>query len=183
MPQRMIRSILTLALLALAFATIVLAQAPVSPKPAYDPADRAWQVAQAAGPPKGKLIVVTLDQPNHRQSCHIQSFTPAKLVCSRAIGGARTYLPEQVLALIVPGNENLRIPWLIGFNSGAGAAIWGSVVFAAACPLCAAATGFAAAWCLVEAGLGLIPDSYRKDRILYVAPGQGLTGKLSYLQR
>ncbi len=182
MPQRIIRSILTLAALVLAFATIVLAQSPTSREAPAASVGDAWQAAQATGPSKAKIFVVTLDQPDRRQTCHIQSFTLDKLVCSRAIGGARTYLPEQVLALIIPGNEYLKVLWLVGFNSGVGAAIWGTVVLAAACPICAAATTIAAVWCLGEAGVGLFDDDYRRDRILYLAPGQNLNPKYGFVQ-
>lgn len=177
MLQRIIRSVLTVATLAFAFATIVLAQSADSREALATPIAQAWRTAQSTGPSKGKLLVIALDQPNRRQTCQIQSFAPDKLVCSRAFGGTRTYLPQQVLALILPGNEYLRIPWLIGFNSGAGAAIWGTVVLAAACPICAAATSVAAVWCLGEAGVGLSYGDYRKDRILYLAPGESLGDK------
>ena len=140
-----------------------------------------WQVAQSVGSSKGKLFVVTLDQPQRLQTCHIRSFTLDKLVCSRAIGGPRTYLEQQVLALIIPGDEGLKLPIVLGLNSGLGAAIWGTVVLAAACPACAVATGVVALFFFGAAGAILIADD-QPDRLLYLAPGQELTGKLRSVQ-
>ncbi len=140
-----------------------------------------WQVAQSVSSSNSKLFVVTLDQPRRRQTCHVRSFTLDKLVCSRAIGGPRTYLEQQVLALIIPGDEGLKLPIVLGLNGGLGAAIWGTVVLAATCPVCAVATGVAALFFFCAAGVILIADD-QPDRLLYLAPGQRLTGKLRSVQ-
>ncbi len=185
MHERTIRSIVALFALALVGATFALAQSSNSAQVATVPTQSSnagsWQVARQAGPSRGKLVVVTLDQPTRRQTCRIQSFTKDKLVCSGAIGGSRTYLPQQVLALILPGNNSLRTLWLLGFNGGLGAAIWGTVVLAAACPACAVGTGIAALFFLGEAGVTLFADG-EPDRLLYLSPGEKLTGKLRFVQ-
>jgi hypothetical protein len=140
-----------------------------------------WEAAQSTAPHKGKIFVITVDQPNRRQSCRIQSFTQDKLVCSRAVGSPRTFFPQQVTALILPGDDALRRRILIELNGGLGAAIWGSVVLAAACPACAAATAFAALVCFCFAGaVGFTDD--QPDRLLYLARDQELSHKLGYVQ-
>jgi hypothetical protein len=182
MHQRSIRRILTVFPLALVSATIVLAQSPTSFQIPVSHASDTWQVAQSAGPSKGKLIVVTLDQPNRRQTCRIRSFTPDKLVCARVIGGPRTYLPQQILALIRPGDGGWRLPLVLVASAEAGAAIWGTVVLAATCPACAAATAFAALYCFVGAWVIHWADDFPPDRLLYLAPGQQLSRKLGHIQ-
>ncbi len=181
MPQRMIRRVLILSALAIASSTVSLAQSLTAPQAPAIPARNTWQVAQSAGPSKGKLFVVTVDQPQRRQTCHIQSFSVDKLVCSRAIGGPRTYLPQQVVALILPGDGHLKLEVLLGLNGGIGAAVWGTVVLAATCPACAVATGIVAFLLFDAAGAIAIGDD-QPDRLLYLASGQQLTRKLGSVQ-
>jgi hypothetical protein len=178
MPKRSIRSTFILFALALVSATIALAQSSTSSE-APVPAINNWQAAQSVGPSKGKLFVITVDQPNRWKTCSIQSFTLDKLVCSRAIGGPRTYLPQQIVALILPGNLKLR--FLLGANGGLAVAIWGTVVLTALCPVCAVVTGIAALLLFGAAGAVLIGDDV-PDRLLYLAPGQQLSSKLGYVQ-
>jgi hypothetical protein len=184
MPQRIIRRIATLFIFTIVSATISLAQSSTSTEVTTIPANstsNSWQFAQSLGSSRHKLFVVTLDQPRRRQTCHVHSFTPDKLVCSRAIGGPRTYLPQQILAVILPGDDDVRLRLVLGFNAGLGVAIWGTVVLAAACPACAVATGVAAFFCFGAAGATLIGDG-QPNRVLYLAPGQHLSAKLGYVQ-
>jgi hypothetical protein len=83
-----------------------------------------WQAAQASGASIYKLVVVTVDNPDRRHSCRVRSFTTDKLVCSRFFGGPRIYGPEQVAAIIIPGEGHARIRILLGLNAAAGAVIW-----------------------------------------------------------
>jgi hypothetical protein len=182
MSRRTIRSIVTFLALALVSAIIAFAQSAISVEVPIATASNTWQFAQAISSSKRKLFVVTFDQPNRRQTCHVQSFTQDKLVCSRAIGGPRTWPPKQVVALILPGDDELRLRVILGLNGGMGAAIWGTVVLAAACPACAVATGIAAFLLFGAAGAILISDD-QPDRLLYLAPGQKLSGKLGFVQR
>jgi hypothetical protein len=181
MSQRTIRSIVTLFALVLVSATIALAQSSTSSEAPLTPTHNNWQIAQSGSSSKSKLFVVTLDQPSRRQTCHVQSFTIDKLVCSRAIGGSRIYLPEQIVALILPGDGDLKLRLVLGINGGLAAAIWGTVVLAATCPPCAVATGIVAFALFSAAGAILYADD-QPDRLLYLAPGQQLTGKLRFLQ-
>jgi len=185
MRRQIIRITLTLANLALVFATIALAQSSASPEALTVPSQNAyissWEVAQQVGSSKSKIFVVTLDQPQRKQTCRIQSFTKDKLACSRQLGHPRTFLPKQILALILPGDHALKLKLVLGFNAGSGAAIWGTVVFAATCPACAVATGIAAFLFFDAAVVSLIGDE-QPDRALYVAAGQQLTGKLRFIQ-
>jgi hypothetical protein len=181
MPHRTIRSILTLFALALVSATIALAQSSTSSKTPVIPTRNNWQITQSVGSSKGKLFIVTLDQPDRKQTCHIQSFTIDKLVCSRAIGGPRTYLPQQIAALILPGDGYLKLRLVLGLNGGLGAAIWGTVVLAATCPPCAVATGIVALALFSAAGAILYGDE-QPDGLLYLAPGQQLSKKLGFIE-
>lgn len=185
MRQRTIHRVFVLVALVLVSATITLGQSSKATDVlTLNPSDT-WQGAQLVGASNGKLFrklfVVTVEHPDHRQTCRIRSFTPDKLVCSRGLGGPRIFLPQQVIALIVPGDEGLRIKLVLGFNAGLGAAIWGTVVLAAACPACAVATGIAAFFFFGAAGATLIGDG-QPDRLLFVAPGQELSRKLGYVQ-
>jgi hypothetical protein len=181
MLQQTIRRILVLFVIALITSTIAFAESPAASEAPAITTLGVWPDAQSVGSTKGKLFVVTVDQPQRRQTCRIQSFTLEKIVCSCAIGGPRTYLTKQVAALIIPGDGNSKLRIVLGLNGGIGAAIWGTVALAAACPACAAATGVAALLLFCAAGAILIGDD-QPDRLLYLAPGQKLTGKLSPLQ-
>lgn len=181
MPQRTMRNILILLALALISASIALAQSPTSPEAPAITTSNAWRVAQSVGSFKRKLFVVTLDQPHRRQTCRVESFTVDKLVCSRAIGNPGTYLPQQIVALILPGDNHLKLRLTLGLYGVSAAAIWGTVAFAAICPSCAVATGIAALVFFIAAGAVLISDD-QPDRLLYLAPGQQLTGKLRFVQ-
>jgi hypothetical protein len=177
---RNLGSILTLVAVALASAMAAVAQSTTHFEIPSANATHSWQVAQAAWASEKKLVVVTVDQPDRRRSCRVKSFTADKLVCSRAIGGARTYLPQQAIALILPGDERSRIAVVLGLNGGLGAAIWGTVVLAAACPACAVGTGIAAFICFGFAGAVLMTDD-QPDRLIYLAPGRQLSRKFSYV--
>jgi hypothetical protein len=185
MHQRTNRSILGLFALAVASAGVAVAQSPTSTETPDIPAggmNSTWQAAQSPGSPKNKLFVVTVDQPQRRQVCHVRSFTPDRLVCSRAIGSPRVCVLQQILAVILPGDGDLKLQLVLGLNGGLGAAIWGTVILAATCPACAAATGIAAFLFFGAAGAVLIGDD-QPDRLLYLARGQQLSAKLGYIQR
>jgi hypothetical protein len=193
MRQQSICRILRFFALALVTATGAFAQAPTSIEAPTIPANSSVQIERIPAkstsygwqfsPTNRKLFVVTVGQPDRRQMCHIQSFTEDKLVCSRAFGGSRTYLRQQVAALILPGfDERLRLPIFLGANVGLGTAIWGTVILAATCPVCAAATGVAALICFGAAGTMVYGDDV-PDHLLYLAPGQELSPKLGYVQR
>lgn len=183
MCQRTIYRILTLATIIIVSTTAALGQSSSSSETlTTGHSHTSWQgAAGLAGSSKEKLFVVTTDKPDRRQTCHVQSFTEDKLVCSRAVGGPRTYLPQQIVALIRPGDGNLTIKLFLGFNAGLGAAIWGTVVLAAVCPPCAVATGVAALFFFGAAGASLIGDDV-PDSLLYLAPGQQLSTKLGLVQ-
>ena len=181
MPQPLMRNILMLSTLTIVSTISAFAQLVTSHEPSTVLRAETWQVAQSAASSSRRLDVVTMDQPRRRQSCRIQSFTMDKLVCSRAVGGLRIFLPQQVIALILPGDHDLKLRLLFGINSGAGAAIWGTIVLAAICPACAAATAVVAVAFLGAAGAVLIGDE-QPDRLLYLAPGQQLLGRLRLIQ-
>ena len=181
MPQPLIRNVLMLSTLTIVSTISAFAQLVISHEPSTILTAETWQAAQSAAFSGRRLDVVTIDQPRRRQSCRIQSFTVDKLVCSRAVGGLRTYLLQQVIALILPGDHDLKLRLLFGLNSGSGAAIWGTIVLAAICPACAAATAVVAIVFLCAAGAVLMGDE-QPDRLLYLAPGQQLSGRLRFIQ-
>lgn len=181
MSQRIIRSIVTLCALSIFTAIVAGAQSPVSPEVLTVPSGDVRQGAQLSGPTTGKIFVVTFDQPKRLQTCHIVSLTGDKLVCSRVLGGIHTYLQQQIVALILPGDGGTKNKFVIGLNLGLGAAIWGTVVLAATCPPCAVATGVVALLLFGAAGAILIADD-QPNRLLYLAPGQRLSSKLGYVQ-
>jgi len=176
MPQRIIRRILTLFALGLISATIVLAQPLPSATAPGATVDGSWKVAQTIGSSKSKLLVVTADEPQRKQSCRVQSFTADKLVCSGRGGASRTYLPQQLLAVMLPGYRAHKVLWLLALNAGLGAAIWGTAVLAPTCPLCAAATGTEALGLFGGIGAALCADD--QPRVIYLAAGEHLPGKL-----
>lgn len=181
MSQRIIRSLF--AIFAIVFVSAMIASAQ-STTTVEIPTNNhsSWQAAQLLGSAKkSKLFVVTINKPNSRQSCRIQSFTEEMLVCSKSIGGTRTYLRQQVVALIIPGDNELRVRVLLALNGGLGAAIWGTVVLAATCPACAVGTGIAAFIFFAFAGAIEMTDDV-PDRLLYLSPGKELSRKLGYVQ-
>lgn len=181
MRQRTTRIILNLHAIALGSTALAFAQSTtVIETPINN--HSSWNAAQKLGSLKNKLFVVTVDKPDRRQICRVQSFTEDTLVCSRAIGGPRTYLPQQVAALILPGNDGLMRLMVLGFIGGSGAAIWATVVLAATCPACAAVTG-GAAYSIWYIPTTIICRHYKSDRLLYLAPGQQLSRKFGYVER
>lgn len=181
------RTILTLFALVLGLASIAVAQSPTPREvftiPIGNVASNDWQAAQQVGSSKRTLFVVTQDQPQRRQTCHLRSFTADELVCSHGNGNLRTYLRQQVVALILPGDQYSklsRVLWAVGFSEF-GAAIWGSVVLAATCPACGVAAGIGTVFYFGMAAL-FASGEEQPDRVLYLAPGQKLTGKLSLVQ-
>jgi hypothetical protein len=182
MQHRIIRNVFTLTAIVVVTSAMACSQTSDSLEvPAVNPGN-SWQDALGLGAAKHKIFVVTVDKPDRKQECHIQSFTPDKLVCSRAIGGPRTFLKQQVVAIILPGEGGLRAKILLGLSGGIGAAVWGTVVLAAACPACAVGTGIAALLLFCAAGAIGFGD-YQLDRLLYLAPGQELNKKLGYVER
>lgn len=182
MPQSTVNRNLNIVVLALFSATLAIAQSASTTGPIkIHGRNSTWQVAQVVGTSMHKLVVITVDQPNRRQACRVRSFTADGLVCSRVIGAPRVYLPQQVLALIVRGDGHSRIPIWLALNVGSGAAIWGTLVLTATCPACAAATALAALVLFGAAGAIAYADDV-PDRILYLAPGHALSGKIGYVQ-
>ena len=92
--------------------------------------------------PSGKLFVITTADPTHRHACRVQSFSVDQLICK---GGRQTnFRTDEIAALIVPGNHVSNRVILAAGNAILGAAIWGTIVLAPVCPLCAAITADAA---------------------------------------
>ena len=140
-----------------------------------------WQTAQLRAPAGRKIQVVTKAQPTHRIACRVASFTGEQLLCKGAFGETRIYDSQDIAALIRPGDYNQRFPFVIGLNTAAGFAIWGTIVLVATCIPCAAATAFVALGVLGAAGAVLIADD-QPDALLYLAPGEHLQVK-GYVSR
>jgi hypothetical protein len=191
MRSRTLRRLFTLAALTLLTATLALAQ-PIPSASGNTPAASSlvdsldynkpkftsWN-SLAGIDPRGKLFVVTVAQPTQRHTCLVQSITVDRLACKGPFGSSRTYKPNDILALIVPGEYDLKIRLVLGLNAALGASIWGTVVLAAACPACAVGTGIAALFLFAAAGAILIGDDL-PDCLLYLGPGQNLQVQLRY---
>jgi hypothetical protein len=172
MKQRITRSALAVISIAVSAAVAFGQASPSAERPLLNPSNT-WEGALTAAASHQKILVVTVDHPDRRRGCRLKSFTSEELVCSRSMGAPRTYRRDQVVALILPGDAGERLPLLLGANGALGAAIWGTVVLAAACPPCAAATAFAALYLFVGAGFVLLGDG-QPDRLLYRASGEEL---------
>jgi hypothetical protein len=120
-------------------------------------------------------------QPTHRIACRVQSFTVDQLACKRPFGKTRIYKPQEVAALITPGDNDLKLRLVLGLNVALAAAIWGTVVLAPTCPPCAVGTGIAAFFFFGAAGGVLIGDD-QPNQLIYLAPGQTLNKKLGYVK-
>jgi hypothetical protein len=169
--QRIHRNILIVIVLACLSAIVGLAESATPDEILAKTPTESWQVARSTSSSRDKILVVTVDKPSRKQSCRVQSFTDEKIVCSRAFGGSRTYLKQQVAALILPGDGALAAELFVGFNAGLGASIWATVVLAAACPICAAGTALAAFVFFDLAGLTAFTGG-EPDTLVYLAPGQ-----------
>ena len=183
--QQTLRRLFTLAALTLLSASLALAQEVQQPShvPAHPSASSLVHSASYDQPrftnwyplavvnPSGKLFVVTTADPKHRHACRVQSFAVDQLICK---GGRQTnFRTDEIAALIVPGNYvSNRISLALG-NATLGAAIWGTIVLAPVCPLCAAATAFQAVNSLGFSTATLVCN-HVPDRLLYLAPGQTL---------
>ena len=180
MPHHSIRRVFSFFALTAISASFALAQSATAGEPDL-PTSSTWDAAQLIGSAKGNLFVVARDQPDRKQGCRVQSFAPDELVCSRRVGSPRTYLPNQILALIVPGDHEMKIRFVAGLNGGLAVAIWGTVALAAACPACAAVTGVVALLLFCAAGAVLVGDE-QPNRLLYLAAGQQLSPRLGFVE-
>lgn len=164
-----------------------LAQPPAADPPTVDiihipnVAPSTWEYAPSRAPSGRKIFVISMARPTHRIACRVQSFTVDQLACKRPFGKTRIYKPQQIAALILPGDDDLKLRLVLGFNGALGAAIWGTVVLAPICPPCAVGTGIAALFFFGAAGATLIGDD-QPDSLLYLAPGQTLNKKLGYVK-
>ena len=183
MKNRIIQSIFTISTFAFAAASIAGAQSGKTFVAGFNGPTSNWQDALSGSAQDHKVLVVTVDQPDRKQKCHIQSFTAEELVCSRVIGAPRTFSAQRVVAILLPGIHGATLALFLGFNGGLGASIWGTVVLAAACPACAVGTGIAAFVFFDLAGATAFTGYDRPDRLLYLARGQELSKKFGYVER
>jgi hypothetical protein len=100
-------------------------------------------------------------------------------MCKGPFDRTRIYKSSDIAALIVPGDLDFKIRFVLAYNAALGASIWGTVVLAATCPGCAAATGIAALFFFCGSGAVLIGDDV-PDSLLYLVPGETLRVKLRY---
>ena len=177
--QQTLRRLLALATLTLLSATLALAQE--TPPPGNrDFAKKStdnWSDAAIIGAPQKKLFVITMADPTHRHACRVQSITADQLVCKGSFNKTHVYKPQEVAALVTPGDYNLRVWMVSAANASLGAAIWATVVLIPTCPPCAVATGIAALISFGAAGAALIGEG-TQEHLLYLAPGQTLQIKL-----
>jgi hypothetical protein len=183
MPQATVRIAATLATILLS-GSLALAQQKPSTElvqdavslPATGP-HQDWAKVSAIASSRKKIIIATLAQPTRRRTCRVQSFTAGQLVCKGSFGTTHIYKPQEIAALIIPGDNDIRIRFLLGFNSALGAAVWGTVVLAPVCIPCAVATGIAALIFFGAAGATCYGDG-QSEALICSAPGQILQVQL-----
>jgi len=179
--QQTLRRLLALATLALLSATLALAQETSQPgnRDFAKSGTGNWSYAATIGSPHKKLFVVTIADPTHRHTCRVQSIAADQLVCKGSFNTTHFYKPQEVAALVIPGDYNLRVWMVSAANASLGAAIWATVILIPTCPPCAVATGIAALISFGVAGAALIGEG-TQEHLLYLAPGQTLQVKLRY---
>lgn len=178
MAHRFTRSLTCILALTFLSQTLALGQ---DQTPSVDPPvtgrTQSWDYAPSSVRSGAKLFVITMAQPTRRTICRVQSFTVDQLACKGPFGATRIYKPQEIAALIIPGDQGLKLRLLLGFNTALGAAIWGTVVLAPVCPPCAVGTGITALFFFGAAGAIMIADD-QPESVLYLAPGQQLNSKL-----
>jgi hypothetical protein len=187
--QQTLRRLLALATLTLLSATLALAQdqpSPTDPAPDAQPFTAAWNVPEYRDWSRlyqlhlgGRLFVLTTARPKVRHRCRVQSFAADKLVCKDPLGVTHTYKSQDIAALIIPGEYDFKVRFLLGSNAALGAAIWGTIVLAPVGIPCAAATALGAFFAFSASGAILVGDDL-PDRPLYLAPSQTLKVELRY---
>lgn len=127
----------------------------------------------------GKYFVITRAHPIVRHTCNVRSFTVDQLACKDSLGATHIYKPQEIAALIIPGEYDFRLRFVLGANAVMAAAIWGTIALVPVCAPCAAATAFAAFVAFAASGSILTGDE-KPDSLLYLAPGQTLRVRLRY---
>ncbi len=138
------------------------------------PQTATWQGAQGLVATKKKVEIITIAHPKRRYSCVVDSINANEIICEHS-GHITTFRAEDVAAVIEPGYHSHWYLYFAGSLAAAGAATWGTVVLAAVCPICAAATGVAALFLyVITPGTAFLSDGDSADSLLYLAPGQTL---------
>jgi hypothetical protein len=123
---------------------------------------------------KKNVKIITIAHPKLRHSCTVVSISANEIICGHS-GHTMTFRAEDVAAVIEPGEHSHWYLYFAGSLAAAGAATWGTVVLAAVCPICAAATGVAALFLyVITPGTAFLSDDDSADSLLYLAPGQTL---------
>jgi len=110
-------------------------------------------------------------QPSRRTACRVRSIANDQLACKGPFGKTRTYKPQEIAAIILPGDSAFQLRLWVGLNAAAGLAAWGTFVLAPACIPCAAATAFAAFAFVCAAGAIAYSDD-RPESLIYLAPNK-----------
>lgn len=165
MITRSLRRILTA--LTFSFISVVAAQGQAAQT-------TSWASAQGVIQAEQKVYVITVAHPRRRHACLVHSIDDSEIVCTH-LGRTATFHAGDVAALIRPGEHTPVLLFFTGFLAAAGAATWGTVILAPICPVCAVATGVAAAVLYVMTmGSGFLADGDSADTVLYLAAGQKL---------
>jgi len=179
MATRTLRHLVTVLTLNLISVSVALCQSTTISVSAPRGKATTWREAQDRLGPKDTVYLVTIAQPKHRHTCHIDSMSVDEIVCSH-LGHTTTYRADDVAALIHPGSHTPWYLWGAGFLAAGGAATWGTVVLAGVCPPCAVATGIAALFLYWMApASAFLTDGDYDDALVYLAPGQTLKVSLS----
>jgi hypothetical protein len=171
------------AVLAFTLLSQTLAQAQDQPTtvdlPTSSSTTQRWDYASLLAPSGRKILLITIAQPTHRIACRVKSSTVDHIACKDPFGVTHTYKSQDIAALITPGDKDVRIWFLLGFNGASAAAAWGTLVLSATCIPCAVATAVVAFALFGTCGAFLMADG-QPETLLYLAPGQTLQVKLRY---
>lgn len=124
---------------------------------------------------KGAQVhVVTAAEPTKRQDCHVQSFKPDELVCSRSFGRTVVFPKDQVVAVMTTRKNSLvtfltNPPTWFGAIAFTGAVFLGPISMLAAIPIIVVASGT-----LVGSALDASDRENEEPHLLYQAPGSTL---------
>ena len=168
MTDRTIRFLSTILAVILLSRTMAMAQAkPIPAGPIYS-----WTNTSLRTQSDKKLVVITIAEPTHRFACRVLSSTDEQLECQGSRGKTRIYRPQQIAALILPGQGRLR-EWLwIGFNTPGILIGWATLRLGDTCKPCAVPTGVAFALFGVAHSVHL--EEYDPDHLIYLAPPEQL---------
>jgi len=121
-----------------------------------------------------RVRVVTVAEPTRRQDCHVLSFKPDELVCSRAFGRTQVFERDQVVAVMTTRKNSLvtfliNPPTWLGAIAFTGAVFLGPVSMLAAVPIIVVSS-----IAMTGSAFDAMERENEEPHLLYQAPGSTL---------